>query len=67
MTPVRSDEYQPQVGHTSWILKRAERAAASVLYDRLRELGLTPSQYGVLQALVRLEKASSAELAVRAS
>jgi DNA-binding MarR family transcriptional regulator len=45
------------------MLKRAERTAAAALYDELRELGLTPSQYGVLQVLVRMEKASSADLA----
>jgi DNA-binding MarR family transcriptional regulator len=45
------------------MLKRAERTAAAALYDTLRDLGLTPSQYGVLQALVRMEKASSADLA----
>jgi DNA-binding MarR family transcriptional regulator len=51
------------VGRTAWILKRAERVTAAVLYETLRDLGLTPSQYGVLQALVRMEKASSADLA----
>jgi DNA-binding MarR family transcriptional regulator len=60
---MRSDKYQPRVGYTAWLLKRTERNAAAALYDRLRDLGLTPSQYGVLQALVRLERASSAELA----
>src|SRR5437868_4692574 len=60
---VKSDEYRPRVGYTSWLLKRTERSAATLLYDRLRDLGLTPSQYGVLQALIRLEKASSADLA----
>jgi DNA-binding MarR family transcriptional regulator len=56
-------EYRPQTGYTSWLLKRAERRAAASLYDSLRELGLTPSQYGVLGALSRLERASSADLA----
>jgi DNA-binding MarR family transcriptional regulator len=60
---VKSDEYRPRVGYTSWLLKRFERLVASLLYDRLRDLGLTPSQYGALQVLIRLEKASSAELA----
>ena len=60
---MRKSKYQPQVAYTSWIVKRAERAAGAALYDGLREFGLTPSQYGVLQALVRLERASSAELA----
>jgi len=45
------------------MLKRAERTAAAALYDTLRDLELTPSQYGVLQVLVRMEKASSADLA----
>jgi DNA-binding MarR family transcriptional regulator len=60
---VKSDEYRPRVGYTSWLLKRFERSVASLLYDRLRDLGLTPSQYGALQVLIRLEKASSADLA----
>ena len=60
---MKSDDYRPRIGYTAWILKRAERSVASLLYDRLRDLGLTPSQYGALQVLVRLETASSAELA----
>lgn len=60
---MKSDEYRPLVGYSAWLLKRTERSAAAMLYDRLRDLGLTPSQYGVLQALIRLEKASSADLA----
>ena len=60
---MRSSRYEPEVAYTSWLLKRAERAAGAALYDALRDLGITPSQYGVMQALVRLEKASSAELA----
>ena len=60
---MKSDEYRPRIGYDTWILKRTERSVASLLYDRLRDLGLTPSQYGALQVLIRLEKASSAELA----
>lgn len=45
------------------MIKRTERAAYASIYDSLRDLGLTPSQYAVLQALVRLKVASSAELA----
>ena len=60
---MKSDEYRPRVGHTAWLLKRTERSVASLLYDRLHDLGLTPSQYGALQVLIRLEKASSADLA----
>src|SRR5581483_1908302 len=57
------DDVRPRIGRTAWILKRAERSTAGALYDTLRELGLTPSQYGVLQALMRMDKASSADLA----
>lgn len=57
------EDVRPRVGRTAWILKRAERTAAAALYDTLRDFELTPSQYGVLQALVRMEKASSADLA----
>jgi DNA-binding MarR family transcriptional regulator len=60
---VKKSEYQPRVAYSSWLVKRAERAVGAALYDVLRDLGITPSQYGVLQALVRLERASSAELA----
>lgn len=60
---MNSDVYRPRVGDTSWLLKRTERSAAAMLYDHLRDLGLTPSQYGALHALIRLEKASSADLA----
>jgi DNA-binding MarR family transcriptional regulator len=60
---MRASRYEPEVAYTSWMLKRAERAVGAALYDGLRDLGITPSQYGVMQALVRLEKASSAELA----
>jgi DNA-binding MarR family transcriptional regulator len=60
---MKPSKYEPQVAYTSWLLKRAERAAGAALYDVLRDLGITPSQYGVMQALSRLEKASSAELA----
>jgi DNA-binding MarR family transcriptional regulator len=60
---VKASRYEPEIAHTSWLLKRAERAVGAALYDALRDLGITPSQYGVMQALVRLEKASSAELA----
>ena len=60
---MRKSKYQPEVAYTAWLVKRAERAVGAALFDGLRDLGLTPSQYGVLQALVRLERASSAELA----
>ena len=52
---VKPDKYTPQVGRTSWLIKRTERAAYATIADALRDLGLTPSQYAVLQALVRLE------------
>jgi DNA-binding MarR family transcriptional regulator len=55
--------YQPATGYTAWLLKRAERRAAASMYDELRGLGLTPAQFGVLAALVRLQRASLAELA----
>jgi DNA-binding MarR family transcriptional regulator len=61
--PMESGGYEPDVAYTLWLLKRAERAVGAALYEALRDLGITPSQYGVLQALVRLGKASSADLA----
>lgn len=57
------DKYQPSVGHLPWELKRAERAAARFLDAKLRGTGLTKSQFGVIQALANVRKASSAELA----
>jgi len=60
---MEKDPYQPPAGATSWILKRAERSIYAAVHEALRSLELTPSQYGVLVALVRLGRASSAELA----
>jgi DNA-binding MarR family transcriptional regulator len=59
----RPDAYEPETGHTAWLLKRTERRAAASMYDTLRSLGLTPAQFGVLAALRQLERASLAELA----
>lgn len=57
------DDYEPTVAHLPWELKRAERAAARFLDAKLRGTGLTKSQFGVIQALAHMRKASSAELA----
>jgi DNA-binding MarR family transcriptional regulator len=63
MAVQRDDEYEPSVAHLPWELKRAERAAARLLDAKLRGTGLTKSQFGVIQALAHMRKASSAELA----
>jgi len=63
MAVQRDDEYEPSVAHLPWELKRAERAAARLLDTKLRGTGLTKSQFGVIQALAHMRKASSAELA----
>jgi DNA-binding MarR family transcriptional regulator len=55
--------YRPDVGLLTWTLKLAEREAAKELDRTLRHTGLTKSQFGVMQALTHLEKASSAALA----
>ena len=63
MAVQRRDDYEPSVAHIPWELKRAERAAARLLDAKLRGTGLTKSQFGVIQALAHMRKASSAELA----
>lgn len=63
MAVQRRDDYEPSVAHLPWELKRAERAAARLLDAKLRGTGLTKSQFGVIQALAHMRKASSAELA----
>jgi DNA-binding MarR family transcriptional regulator len=63
MAVQQDDEYEPTVAHLPWELKRAERAAARLLDAKLRGTGLTKAQFGVIQALAHMRKASSAELA----
>ncbi len=63
MAVQRDDDYEPTVAHLTWELKRAERAAAKLIDVKLRGTGLTKSQFGVIQALAHMRKASSAELA----
>lgn len=57
-------DYRPrEVGTFAWLVKQAERELGKALDRELRHTGLTKSQFGVLQALMHLEKASSAALA----
>ena len=57
-------DYRPrEVGTLAWLVKLAERELGKELDRELRHTGLTKSQFGVLQALMHLEKASSAALA----
>ena len=57
-------DYRPaEVGTLPWLLKLAEREVGKELDRVLRNTGLTKSQFGVLQALIHLEVASSAALA----
>lgn len=63
MAVQRDQDYEPTVAHLPWELKRAERAAARLLDAKLRGTGLTKAQFGVIQALAHMRKASSAELA----
>jgi DNA-binding MarR family transcriptional regulator len=58
-----SGTFEPRVGHLPWEVKRAEREAARSIDNLLRSTGLTKSQFGVMQALSRMKKASSADLA----
>jgi DNA-binding MarR family transcriptional regulator len=57
-------DYRPrEVGTFAWLVKQGERELGKALDRELRHTGLTKSQFGVLQALMHLEKASSAALA----
>lgn len=58
--PVR---YRPSTGYLPWLLVMCDRELARHLGRLLAELDLTEAQYGVLQALVHLRRASSATLA----
>ena len=57
-------DYRPrEFGRITWLVKLAEREVGRELDRELRHTGLTKSQFGVLQALMHLEQASSAALA----
>ena len=57
-------DYRPrEFGRITWLIKLAEREVGKELDRELRHSGLTKSQFGVLQALMHLERASSAALA----
>lgn len=57
-------DYRPRdFGRITWLLKLAEREVGRELDRELAHTGLTKSQFGVLQALMHLERASSAALA----
>lgn len=59
-----SADYRPlEFGQLTWLVKLAERECGKELDRELHNSGLTKSQFGVLQALVHLGKASSAALA----
>ena len=60
----RDEDYRPrEFGRVTWLIKLAEREVGKELDRELRHTGLTKSQFGVLQALMHLERASSAALA----
>lgn len=64
--PTNNDrvDYRPrEFGRITWLIKLAEREVGRELDRELRHTGLTKSQFGVLQALMHLERASSAALA----
>jgi DNA-binding MarR family transcriptional regulator len=63
MAARESGTFEPKIGHLPWEIKRAEREAARTIDNLLRSTGLTKSQFGVMQALSRMKKASSADLA----
>ena len=48
---------------TSWFVKRTERELGAALGQALSDLGITAAQFGVLEALAHLERATSADLA----
>jgi DNA-binding MarR family transcriptional regulator len=55
--------YRPRTGYLAWLLTQCDRGLARRLDQALRGMDLTEAQYGVLQALARLRRASSAALA----
>lgn len=62
--PPEQGDYRPrEFGRVTWLVKLAEREVGKELDRELRHTGLTKSQFGVLQALIHLERASSAALA----
>lgn len=62
--PREQSDYRPrEFGRVTWLVKLAEREVGKELDRELRHTGLTKSQFGVLQALIHLERASSAALA----
>ena len=58
-----STRYRPGSGYLPWLLTVGDREVSRHADSLLSELDLTDSQYGVLQALVTLRRASSATLA----
>lgn len=64
MTPPPAGDYRPtEFGAIPWLIKHAERQVGRQLDRELHGSGLTKAQFGVLQALVHLKRASSAALA----
>jgi DNA-binding MarR family transcriptional regulator len=62
--PQDESDYRPrEFGRVTWLIKLAEREVGKELDRELRHTGLTKSQFGVLQALMHLKRASSAALA----
>lgn len=62
--PREATDYRPrEFGRITWLVKLAEREVGKELDRELRHTGLTKSQFGVLQALIHLQRASSAALA----
>jgi len=57
------EQCEPEIGYTASLLTRADRVVTAALDVALRDVGISPSQYGVLRKLVRLGRASSSELA----
>lgn len=55
--------YRPADGYLAWLLNRASRTLGARMDQALDEVDLTEAQYGVLDALVHAESASSARLA----
>jgi DNA-binding MarR family transcriptional regulator len=63
-TPPSVADYRPtQFGTIPWLIKHAELEVGKRIDRELRSSGVTKAQFGVLQALEHLKKASSAALA----
>src|SRR3954466_855409 len=61
--PLIGQRYRGVEGHSGFLLRQTQRAFHTAMEAALREVGLSPPQYGVLSVLAREPGASGADLA----